>query len=114
MLFLGLSVPGEVPRCSASVLVLLAGFLNSARIRYNLHDFPFVGHQSPDSVQHGLSGVVSGDVQVDTPSPRAGINDSINLCVYPGTFLYTIITDYHGSKKVHIDCRQGWHNIRSA
>ena len=29
MLFLGLSVPGEVPRCSASVLVLLAGFLNS-------------------------------------------------------------------------------------
>ena len=30
MLFLGLSVPGEVPRCSASVLVLLAGFLNSA------------------------------------------------------------------------------------
>ena len=32
MLFLGLSVPGEVPRCSASVLVLLAGFLNSARL----------------------------------------------------------------------------------
>ena len=31
MLFLGLSVPGEVPRCSASVLVLLAGFLNSVR-----------------------------------------------------------------------------------
>ena len=29
MLFLGLSVPGEVPRCSASVLVLLTGFLNS-------------------------------------------------------------------------------------
>ena len=29
MLFLGLSVPGEVPKCSASVLVLLAGFLNS-------------------------------------------------------------------------------------
>ena len=32
MLFLGLSVPGEVPRCSASVLVLLAGFLNSEPI----------------------------------------------------------------------------------
>ena len=30
-LFLGLSVPGEVPRCSASVLVLLAGFLNFVR-----------------------------------------------------------------------------------
>ena len=30
-LFLGLSVPGEVPQCSASVLALLAGFLNSAR-----------------------------------------------------------------------------------
>ena len=33
MLFLGLSVsgevPGEVPWCSASVLTLLAGFLNS-------------------------------------------------------------------------------------
>ena len=30
MLFWGLSVPGEVPWCSASVLALLAGFLNSA------------------------------------------------------------------------------------
>ena len=29
MLFLGLSVPGEVPQCSASVLTLLACFLNS-------------------------------------------------------------------------------------
>ena len=28
-LFLGLSAPGEVHRCSASMLVLLAGFLNS-------------------------------------------------------------------------------------
>ena len=30
MLSLGLSVPGEIPRCSASTLPLLAGFLNSA------------------------------------------------------------------------------------
>ena len=37
MLFLGLSVPGEVPRCSASVLVLLAGFLNSGFAR-DLHE----------------------------------------------------------------------------
>ena len=29
MLFLGLNVPGEVPRCSASTLALLVGFLNS-------------------------------------------------------------------------------------
>ena len=36
MLFLGLSVPGEVPRCSASVLVLLAGFLNSGPMNYFL------------------------------------------------------------------------------
>ena len=33
MLFLGLSVPGEGPWCSASVLVLLAGFLNSGVVR---------------------------------------------------------------------------------
>ena len=32
MLFLALSVPGKVPWCSASVLVLLAGFLNSAAL----------------------------------------------------------------------------------
>ena len=30
MLFFGLSVPSKVPRCCASVLALLAGFLNSA------------------------------------------------------------------------------------
>ena len=30
-LFWGLSVPGEVPQCSASTLALLAGFLNSAK-----------------------------------------------------------------------------------
>ena len=30
-LFLDLSVPGVVPRCSASTLVLLAGFLNSVK-----------------------------------------------------------------------------------
>ena len=31
MLFLGLSVPGEVPQCSASVLTLLACFLISGQ-----------------------------------------------------------------------------------
>ena len=32
MLCLGLSVPEDVPRCSASVLTLLASFLNSVRL----------------------------------------------------------------------------------
>ena len=31
-MFWGLSVPGEVPRCSASVLALLTGFLNSDKL----------------------------------------------------------------------------------
>ena len=43
MLCLGLSVPEDVPRCSASTLALLASFINSASLCLNFHTSAFPG-----------------------------------------------------------------------
>ena len=64
-------------------------------------------------MQHGLSGVVSGYVQVDTPGSGAGKEDTIDFLINPGPVLHAVISDSQGTKQVHINSSPGRHDVRS-